>query len=73
MVEIGVKGKVLTGKYKDWFVLAEPTEEFAGKDTSYYLFIGREDPKRGYDSWCTTYEDLVSALEGMGEIEWLDS
>ena len=67
-LKLSIRGKVLNGRYQGWFILIEPASDLA-----FYLFFGRDDPRRGFDSWFATREELAVAMAELGEIEWLDS
>ncbi len=73
MVKIDMKGKVRAGQYANWFVLVEQHRDMVGgvPTDSYYLFLGKDDPRRGYDSFYPTLGDVEVVLAEM-DVEWLD-
>jgi hypothetical protein len=55
MLKVGIKGKVLSGRYMGWHIMIERDSE------AYYLFLAEnENPKAGFDEWFRNYEELVN-------------
>lgn len=71
-IRIGVKGKILNGKEKDWFVLIQHDSE----NTGGYLILQAKEidfSGEGYDNWVENKQELKEYfLETGWEVEWLD-
>jgi hypothetical protein len=74
MIKIGVKGKILKGYYKDWYIMVEPIGSLLD---SYYIFYSSdfdfEKTRYGFDDMVEDFESVeyyfrVKKLE----VEWLE-
>jgi len=66
MLKVGIKGKVLSGRYMGWHIMIERDAE------AHYLFLAEnENPKAGFDEWFRNYEELDMRLKDV-DIEWVE-
>lgn len=83
MVKVGVKGRILKGKFAGWYILIkrfdEGFEEQGVHDDHYIYWSQNPNMKGGYNDLLPTYGSVILRLEQVGilhdgivEIEWLD-
>ncbi len=74
MLKIGVKGRILNGRYKGWYVLIKKTKtrhKWKIKESYYVYYYERIDSRPTYDNWFWDYETLLANIGDL-EVEWLD-
>lgn len=73
-IKIGITGKILEGRHKDWYIYVE--DDF--KNTGGYLILVFNDFNRfksleGYDRWAEDKNTLVEMFKSAEwKIQWLD-
>jgi hypothetical protein len=77
MIKIGVKGKILKGYYKDWYIMVEPSEPTGSDADPYYIFYSSdfdfESSGEGYDDFFEDFEGVETHfIVHKLEVEWLE-
>jgi hypothetical protein len=72
MVKLNVKGQIIEGEQKGWFVLVEPDEKTGG----YYIYqFKNKEGKNGlgeaFDDWLETLDDVKGYFsESSWKVKW---
>jgi len=73
-IKFNTSGKVLSGKYKNWYIFIEDETK---DDSGYTMYLTREkdiqNNSEGYDLWFYNQCELEANFQEYSPVQWLES